>query len=74
MEYIGNYAFAGNFIGELAVPNGVTVIGFAAFAANNIRFLTIPPSVEQINEQAFFSQLHLVGLEGVPTLLSYNFV
>ncbi len=70
MEYIGNYAFAGNFIGELAVPNGVTVIGFAAFAANNIRFLTIPPSVEQINEQAFFSQLHLVGLEGVPTLLA----
>lgn len=52
---IGNYAFYGDNITTLNIPNSVTNIGEYAFPGNEITTLNIPNSVTSIGEDAFYN-------------------
>jgi len=50
---IGNYAFYGNNLTSVNIPNSVTTIGDYAFFSNNFASVTIPSSVITIGDYAF---------------------
>ena len=53
LKEIGNGAFAGCSLKELAIPEGVTTIGYGAFRNSQIVHITIPQSVVSIGDGAF---------------------
>lgn len=50
---IGDYAFAGDDIDNVVIPDTIEEIGNYAFAKNNIKAIKIPNSVKKIGEGAF---------------------
>lgn len=60
---IGDYAFCGNSITTLKIPNSVIFIGKSAFLGNNIKSLNIPDSVKSIGNMAF-SHVYAVDWTG----------
>ncbi|MCF8378963.1 MAG: leucine-rich repeat protein [Bacteroidales bacterium] len=50
---IGEYAFYGNYLTNVTLPNSVTSIESYAFAFNNLSSITIPTSVTVIGGSAF---------------------
>lgn len=66
---IGDYAFAGSFLTEIVLPEGVTKIGEGAFASvttgltvdreSKLKKITLPQSLEEISKYAFFKCVNL---------------
>ncbi len=50
---IDNWAFYGNQIQALEIPNSVTTIGYAAFWGNQIKSVNIPNNVTSLHKKAF---------------------
>ncbi|MDR2796017.1 MAG: leucine-rich repeat domain-containing protein [Spirochaetaceae bacterium] len=50
---IGSYAYKGQNLDFIVIPEGTTYIGVAAFYSNNLTAVTIPNSVRVIGSQAF---------------------
>ncbi len=53
LDRILKFAFAGNKIEELTIPEGVILIDDWAFKSNTIKKLTLPKSLESISSSAF---------------------
>ncbi|MCL2382391.1 MAG: leucine-rich repeat domain-containing protein, partial [Treponema sp.] len=50
---IGDWAFSGNQLTTVTIPNSVTSIGDGAFSGNQLTTVTIPNSVTNIGDRAF---------------------
>jgi uncharacterized protein YjdB len=50
---IGHFAFMGNQLSSVTIPNGVTVLYWFVFADNQLQSVTIPNGVTVISEEAF---------------------
>ncbi len=69
LEEIGDYAFAGSFLTEIVLPEGVTKIGEGAFASvttgltvdreSKLEKVTLPQSLKEISKYAFFKCVNL---------------
>ena len=55
MTSVGDYAFYGNSLSRLTLPNTVKSIGASAFENNSFSLLTLPESLETIGSRAFYS-------------------
>ena len=67
---IGEYAFSGNQLTSVTIPNGVTVIGTVAFSGNQLTSISIPNSVTTIGNAAFaYNQLTSVTIPNSVTTI-----
>jgi LPXTG-motif cell wall-anchored protein len=71
VEHIGDFAFIGNNLTSVIIPNSVTSIGDSAFSYNALTSVTIPSSVTSIGNNAFVynHQIARIMMEGSDTLL-----
>lgn len=67
---IGNYAFRGCAIAQIALPEGVTFIGKEAFLATKLTSIIIPDKVTYIGDLAFRYTYSLISVT-LPTGLKY---
>lgn len=56
MKAIGTNAFAGNHLGTIEIPAGVTTIGSDAFSGNDFTSITLPESLTTIGDRAFYTE------------------
>ncbi|MDR0732038.1 MAG: leucine-rich repeat domain-containing protein, partial [Treponema sp.] len=52
---IGNWAFSGNQLTSITLPNSITSIGYEAFEDNQLTRITLPNSLTSIGDYAFAS-------------------
>ena len=55
---IDDYAFSTCNVGELELPNSLTVIGEGAFMNNKMQKVNLPDNIEVISKKAFVGQLY----------------
>jgi len=71
---IGEYAFTGNMLTIVNVPESVTTISSDAFANNNLSEIAIPDSVKNIDIHAFVDNpLIKIEIGEKVTINSYSF-
>lgn len=69
---IGGYAFVGNSVTSIKIPDGVTNIEDSAFeACSSLSSVKIPDSVTSIGRQAFYGCSNLSSIEILPDSVAF---
>lgn len=69
VEYIGEEAFAYNFLTKIVLPNNLIGLSFGAFEFNKIKSVQFSNNIEYIEDGAFFS--NQISSLTLPNSLSY---